>query len=57
MKPKIEAQDAHFSGKQFTVHCGVVVPGQQKDVYHLSGNTNHDLLFVHKVWYHYQVGH
>ena len=57
MKLKIEAQDAHFSGKQFTIHCGVVVPGQQKDVYHLSGNTNHDLLFVHKVWYHYQVGH
>ena len=28
MKPKIEPQDAHISGKQFTLHCTIVLPGQ-----------------------------
>ena len=36
MKPKMEAQDAHFSGKQFTLHCAIVLPGQPKYAYHLS---------------------
>ena len=49
MKPKIEAQDALFSGKQFTLHCAIVLPGQPKYVYHLSDDTTYDSFFVHEV--------
>ena len=52
MKLKIEAQYAHFSGKQFTVYWAIAVPGQPKYVYHLSGDTNHDLRFVQKLLTH-----
>ena len=48
-KPKFEVQDAHFSGKQFTLHCSIVTPGPVKYVYHLSDDTNHDPTFVHAV--------
>ena len=30
MKPNFDVHDAHFSGKQCTLHCVVVVPGEQK---------------------------
>ena len=36
MKPKYEVQDAHFSGKQYTLHFAIVEPGKQKAVCHLS---------------------
>ena len=49
MKPKFEVQDAHFSGKQYSLHCSVVEPGIQKYFYHLSDDTTHDPEFVHKV--------
>ena len=49
MKPKFEAQDAHFSGKQFPLHCKVVQPEGTQYVYHLSDNTTHDSFFVHHV--------
>ena len=50
MKPKFEeGQDAHFFGKQFTLHGAIVQSGQSKYVYHLSGDTTHDLFFVHRV--------
>ena len=49
LKPKHEVQDAHFSGKQYSVHCSIVEPGENKYVYHLSDDTNHDPVFVNKV--------
>ena len=27
IKPKFEVQEAHFSGKQYTLHCSIVEPG------------------------------
>ena len=43
LKPKFEAQSAHFSGRQHTLHC--CVHHQKEDqinyVYHLSDDTNH----------------
>ena len=42
MKPKFEAQDAHFSGKQFTLHCAIVEPEASKYVYHLGDDTTYD---------------
>ena len=47
MKPKLEVQKAHFSGKQYTLHCGIVEPGETKYVYHLWDDTTHDAAFVH----------
>ena len=49
MKPKFEAQDAHFSGKQYTLHCSIVEPNDPKYVYHLCDDTTHDPSFVHLV--------
>ena len=49
MKPKFEAQDAHFSGKQFTLHCAIVEPEVPKYVYHLSDDITHDSFIVHHV--------
>ena len=49
LKPKFEVQDAHFSRKQYSLHCAIVKPGENKYVYHLSGDTNHDPVFVHEV--------
>ena len=46
MKPKFEVQEAHFSGKQYTTHCGVVEPGETKYVYHLCDDTTNDATFV-----------
>ena len=47
--PKSEVQDAHFSGKQYSLHCSIVIPGENKYVYHLSDDTRHDATFVHEV--------
>ena len=49
MKPKFEVQDAHFSGRQYTLHCSLVHPGETKYVFHLSDDTKHDPCFVHEV--------
>ena len=49
MKPKFEVQDAHFSGKQYTLHCAIVGPGNPKYVYHLCDDTTHDPTLVHLV--------
>ena len=49
MKLKFEVQEAHFSGKQCTLHCGIVEPGETKCVYHLCYDTTHDATFVHFV--------
>ena len=35
IKSKFEVQGAHFSGKQYTLHCSIVDPGMNKYVYHL----------------------
>ena len=48
LKPKHEVQDAHFSGKQYSLHCSIVEPGENKYVYHLSDDTNHDPVFVNE---------
>ena len=50
MKPKFEAQDAHFSGKRFTLHRAIVEPEGPKYAYHLSDDTTHDSFFVHHVF-------
>ena len=49
MKPKFEVQDAHFSGKQYYLHCSIVEPGTQKYFYHLSDDTTHNPEFAHEV--------
>ena len=49
MKLKFEVQEAHFSGKQCTLHCGIVESGETKCVYHLCYDTTHDATFVHFV--------
>ena len=49
MKPKFEVQDAHFSGKQYSLHCSVVEPGTEKYFYHLSDDKTHGSEFVHEV--------
>ena len=49
LKPKHEVQDAHFSGKQHSLHCSIVEPGENKYAYHLSDDTNHDPVFVNEV--------
>ena len=42
-------QEAHFSGKQYTLHCSIVEPGMNKYVYHLCDDTKHDPVFVNEV--------
>ena len=49
MKLKFEVQDAHFSGKQYSLHRSVVEPGTQKYFYHLSDDRTHGPEFVHEV--------
>ena len=47
-KPKWEEQSAHFSGIQYSLHCSIVEPGNEKDVYHISSDTTHnpDCMFL-----------
>ena len=49
LRPKDEVQSAHFSGKQFTLHCAIVEPVENRYHYHLSNDTKHDGLFVDQV--------
>ena len=49
LKTKSEVQEAHFSGKQYALHCSIVEPGESKFVYHLNDDTTHDPCFVHQV--------
>ena len=49
IKPKFEVQVAHFSGKQYTLHCSIVEPGMNKYVYHLCHDMKHDPVFVSEV--------
>ena len=49
IKPKFEVQEAHFSGKQYTLHCSIVGPVMNEYVYHLCDNTKHDPVFVNEV--------
>ena len=46
LRPKDEVQSAHFSGKQFTLHCAIVDPVDHRYEFHLSDDTNHDGAFV-----------
>ena len=48
LKWKHKVWDAHFSGKQYS-HCSIVEPGENKYVYYLSDDTNHDPVFVNEV--------
>ena len=50
MKAKDEVQEAHYSGKQYTLHCSLLdPPNPYKFIYHLSDDTIHDGLFVETV--------
>ena len=43
LKPKHEVQAMHFSGKEQTLHCTVLVnPDENTFIYHLSDDTIHD---------------
>lgn len=47
LKPKFETQDAHFSGKQYTLHCMILEPpNPYKFIYHLCDSTIHDSAMV-----------
>ena len=46
LRPKDEVQSAHFSGKQFTLHCSIVEQTENRYHYHLSDDTKHDPFFV-----------
>ena len=46
LRPKHEAQSAHFSGKQHALHCAIFRPGDTNFHYHLSDDTKHDHIFV-----------
>ena len=49
LRPKDEVQSAHFSGKQFTLHCSIVDPVGYRYHFHLSDDTTHDPVFVDQV--------
>ena len=51
LKPKDEVQTAHFSGKQHSVHCSIVIDEDDvlPYVYHLIDDTGHDPSFVDDV--------
>ena len=49
LRPKDEVQSAHFSGRQFTLHCAIVEPTEMRYHYHLSDDTKHDAIFVDHV--------
>ena len=46
LRPKDEVQSAHFSGKQFTLHCSIVEPTENRYHYHLSDDTKHNPFFL-----------
>ena len=47
-KTKDEVQTVHFSGKQHSLHCIIVIDENDalSYVYHLSDDTGHDPIFV-----------
>ena len=51
LKTKDVVQTAHFSGKQQSLHCSIVIDESEKlgYVYHLSDDTGHDPTFVDEV--------
>ena len=49
MKPKFEAQNAHFSERIFTFYCAPVKPDGLQYVYHLSDRTTHASIFAHHI--------
>ena len=49
LRPKCEVQAAHFSNKQYTLHCAIAKPFDKKYHYHLSDDTKHDCIFVDHV--------
>ena len=49
LRPKDEVQSAHFSGKQFTLHCAIVDPVDHRYHFYLSNDTNHDGVLVDHV--------
>ena len=49
IKTKSEVQEAHFSGKQYALHCTIVQPSEVKFAYHLSDDATHDSSFVQQV--------
>lgn len=49
LRPKHEVQSAHFSNRQYTLHCAIVTPFEKKYHYHLSDDTKHDAVFVDHV--------
>ena len=46
LRPKAEVQSAHFSERQFTLHCAIFDPSEMRYHYHLSDDTKHDAVFV-----------
>ena len=49
MRPKSEVKNAHFTGKQYTLHYATVELGEQKYVYQLSDDTLYDSNSVNEV--------
>ena len=49
LRPKDEVQSAHFSERQFTLHCAIVEPADYRYHYHISNDTKHDPIFVDQV--------
>ena len=43
LRTKHEVQSAHFSGKQFTLHCAIAEPFDTRYHYYLSDDTIHDI--------------
>ena len=50
-KEKRQVQSAHFSGKQFTLHCSLnILPNGSKNyIYHISSDTNHDSVLTFEI--------
>lgn len=48
LTPKMEVQDAHFSKKQYSLHCTVKYTGKSSAsyMYHLSDELGHDIKYV-----------
>ena len=46
LRPKHEVQSAHFSGKQFSLHCAIAEPFDRRYHFH---DTKHDSIFVDQV--------
>ena len=49
IRPKLEVQSAHFSNKQYTLHCAIAKPFDKQYHYHLSNDNKHDGIFVEHV--------